>query len=245
MSETVTNTALVRSFHDLESEVDAEHISMGYAGKTPSEADVTSAVELNKPSSRFRLPNHIHGMRFSYTLFEEGFLKIQKWKGKTLVEDHYLTLRFMSPVAKVTRVIAKRALYAAAGLLGAGLVAAVLAAVTPYDQIFRSASILLGCGTIISFMLFLHWSHERTHFFTSMGNCEVLTLTGTVESFRACRTIAPAVSKAIRDAQANNTKNEQTYFREEMHEHYRLHRADVITPEDCSDATRKILAKFE
>jgi len=56
--------------------------------------------------------------------------------------------------------------------------------------------------------------------------------------------MAPVIAKAIEDSRAHNTSNEQIYYREEMHEHYRLERADIITPEDCSTSTRRILAKF-
>jgi len=80
---------------------------------------------------------------------------------------------------------------------------------------------------------------------TSEGGGEVLRLMGSVESFRACRSIAPVVSKAIEEAQAVNTDDRQVYLREEMHEHYRLQRANVITTEVCTAATRKILGKYE
>ena len=209
-----------------------------------SEADTTSAVELSKVSAEFQIANHLHGTRFRYVLYEEGYLKIWKWKKNKLVQEYYLSLRFMTPEYKVTRVVAKQAIYATAGFLAAGIVSAVLAVVTPWDGFFRPTAILAGTGSAISFMLFLYWSHERTHFFTRVGRCEVLKLMGSAESYRSCRSMAPVIAKAIEDARAHNTSNEQIYYREEMHEHYRLERADIITPENCSTSTRRILAKF-
>jgi len=209
-----------------------------------SEADTTSAVELSKVSAEFQIANRLHGTRFRYVLYEEGYLKIWKWKKNKLVREYYLSLRFMTPEYKVTRVVAKQAIYATAGFLAAGIVSAVLAVVTPWDGFFRSSAILAGTGSAISFMLFLYWSHERTHFFTRVGRCEVLKLMGSAESYRSCRSMAPVIAKAIEDSRAHNTSNEQIYYREEMHEHYRLERADIITPEDCSTSTRRILAKF-
>ncbi len=245
MSNQTTATPLHRTAQDLEPQESAEHISMGSTQATvTSEADKTSTVELNEVSAEFQIVNRMHGTRYRYTLYEEGYLKIWKWKKKKLVREYYLSLRFMTPEYKVTRIVAKRALYAAAGLLAAGIVSTVLALVTPWDGFFRPTAILAGTGAAISFMLLLYWSHERTHFFTRVGRCEVLKLMGSVESYRGCRSMAPVIAKAIEDARPHNSSTEERYYREEMHEHYRLERADVITPENCSASTRKILARF-
>ena len=245
MSNQTTATELHQTFQDLESQDSAEHISMGSTQATvTSKADTTSAIELSKVSAKFQIANRLHGTRYKYVLYEEGYLKIWKWKKNKLVQEYYLSLRFMTPEYKVTRILAKRAIYAAAGLFAAGMISAVLAFVTPWDDFFRPTAILAGTGSAISFMLFLYWSHERTHFFTHEGRCEVLKLMGSAESYRSCRSMAPVIAKAIEDARAHNTSNEQIYYREEMHEHYRLERADLITPEDCSTSTRRILAKF-
>lgn len=245
MSNPASANDLLQTFQDLESQEPAEHISMGSTQATvTSQADSTTAIELNRVSAEFQITNRLHGKRFRYVLYEEGYLKIWKWEKKNLVQEYYMSLRFMSPEYKVTRVVAKPTLYAAAGLLAVTMISAVLALVTPWDNFFRPAAILAGTGSAISLMLFLYWSHERTHFFTRVGKCEVLKLMGSVESYRSCRSMAPVIAKAIEDARAHNTSSEQHYYREEMHEHYRLERADIITPEDCSTSTRRILARF-
>jgi hypothetical protein len=245
MSNQATSTELLQNFQDLESQDSAEHISMGSTQATvTSEADKTSTVELNKVSAEFQIANRLHGIRFRYVLYEEGYLKIWEWKRKKLVREYYLSLRFMTPEYKVTRIVAKQTLYAAAGLLAAGIVSTVLALVTPWDGFFRPTAILAGTGSAISLMLFLYWSYERTHFFTRVGRCEILKLMGSAESYRSCRSMAPVIAKAIEDARTHNTSSEERYYREEMHEHYRLERADIITPEDCSNSTRRILSKF-
>ena len=245
MADLGTANDLVRTFHDLEAEASAEHISMESVETTGlNAADKTAAVELNKVSAKFRVSNRLHGTRSSYVLYEEGYLKICKWKKRKLELEYYLSLRFMTPDYKVTRIVAKPPIYAAIGLLAAGIISVVLALVTPWDGFFRPTAILAGTGSAISFMLFLYWSHERTHFFTRVGKCEILKLMGSVESYRACRAMVPVIAKAIEDARTHNTSSQERYFREEMHEHYRLQRADVITPERCSISTRRILAKF-
>jgi len=81
-----------------------------------SEADTTSAVELSKVSAEFQIANRLHGTRFRYVLYEEGYLKIWKWKKNKLVREYYLSLRFMTPEYKVTRVVAKQAIYATAAM---------------------------------------------------------------------------------------------------------------------------------
>ena len=223
----------------------AEHVSMESVETTGlNAADKTAAIELEKVGAKFQVANRLHGTRFSYVLYKEGYLKIYKWKKKKLVNEHYLSLRFMNPEYKVTRIVSKPAIYATAGFFVAGIVSAALGYVTPWDGFFRSTTILSATGAAISFMLFLYWTHERTHFFTRAGKCEILKLMGSVESYRSCRSIAPVIKQAIEEARAHNTSSEELYFREEMHEHYRLQRANVITPEACSISTRRILAKF-
>jgi hypothetical protein len=245
MSESASNTDIVKRFEESDQEARSEHVSLDSGGTPRSQAEVTAAVEFQKPSEVFRFANRMHGTRFLFELYDEGYLKIRQWKKNALKEEFYLTLRYLDPVARVTRVVARRCMYFAAAFFSAGLVTAVIDAILPYDQIFRSATILLGCGSAISFMLFLYWSHERTHFHSATGDCEVLTLMGSVESFRSCRVLAPKISKAIEAAQSDNVKDYNVYLREEMHEHYRLQRAGAISGEACSAATKTILSKFD
>ncbi len=240
MSTQASAAEIEQSFHDLESQASAEHISMG-----SSEPDITSAVELNNVRSHFKISNRMRGTQFSYVLYDEGYLKVRKRKGKELVEDHYLSLRFMSDTPRLSRIIAKRTLFTALGLLGACLLSALLGTVTPWGDVFSTATILLGTGAAIAFMLCLYRSHEITHFYTANGNCEVLRLMGSVESYRKCRAMVPNIVQAIRDAKATNPDDRSMYLRESMHEHYRLQRANVISKEACSISTRKILAEFQ
>ena len=72
----------------------------------------------------------------------------------------------------------------------------------------------------------------------------VLTLIGTVDSFKRCRSIAPRIVRAIEEAQAKNVRDRSDYLRQEMREHYRLREFGVIDHDDCSEATRRILAQF-
>ncbi len=229
-----------QSFRDEETQTTAEHISLSSAN-----ADLTTVVQLNKITSHFNVSNRLHGTTFSYVLYEEGFLKVRKRKGKELVQDHYLSLRFLSDTPKISRVIAKRTLIAAIGLTAACLVTALIGLLTAWDGFFRAATILLGTGATIEFLLFLYWSHERTHFYTAKGDCEVLRLMGSVESYRACRAIVPELCQAIRDAQAYNPSDHALFLREAMHEHYRLQRASVISTDACTTSTRKILTEFQ
>ena len=88
MSNQASATELLRTFQDLESQESAEHISMGPTQATvTSEADTASAVELNEVSAEFQIANRLHGTRFRYVLYEEGYLKIWKWKRKIWYES--------------------------------------------------------------------------------------------------------------------------------------------------------------
>ena len=106
MSEQANAENLLESLHGMESEIDSEHVSMGSGeSATNSEADITATIELKKLRSTFDFASRPHGTRFAYELYDEGFLKVRKWKRNKLVRDYYLSLRFISPVAKVTRIV--------------------------------------------------------------------------------------------------------------------------------------------
>ena len=239
MSIQASASEIEQSFHDMESGTDAEHISMG-----SYEADITSAVELNNIRAHLKVSNRLHGARFSYVLYEEGFLKVRKRKGKNLVQDHYLSLRFLSSKPKITRIIAKRTAYTALGLAAVGIVSVLLSLITPWVDFFRLTAMLFGVGTASAFLMFLYLTHERVHFYTAAGECEVLRLMGSVDSYRTVRAIVPAICRAIDDAQANNPNDRAVFLREAMHEHYRLQRARVISKNACGGATRRILSEF-
>ena len=232
------------AFHDVEG--DFEHISINSAGQGElHDAEITAEVELTKLQDQFQFSDLSHGTRYIYELYEEGFLKVRAWKKKKLVQDFYLALRYLNPTPKVTRIVARRSMKTAAGLLAATALSAIISYLLPYDQLFRSFAILLGSGSLISFMLFLYLTYERIHFFTATGECEVLRLLGSVESFRTCRTIAESLTKAISEAQAQNAVDWSIYLRKEMREHYRLERAEVISHDACSEGTRNILSRFD
>ncbi|MEE8542672.1 MAG: hypothetical protein V3S94_02340, partial [Gammaproteobacteria bacterium] len=72
MSTEVTVSQIEQAFHEEDTQTTAEHISLG-----SYEADITSATELNDISSRFKVSNRLHGTRFSYVLYEEGFLQVR------------------------------------------------------------------------------------------------------------------------------------------------------------------------
>ncbi len=244
MSDQTVAEDFARSIHDLEA--DSEHISITSSDPTEIQnAEFTGAVELNTVRATYQMSDWSHGTRYLFELYEEGFLKVRAWKNKHLVQDTYLALRYLKPASKVTRIVARRSLKAAAGLLLATAIAAITSFVLPYDQLFRSVSIVLGSGSIVSFMLFLYLTYEQTHFFSATGKCEVLRLRGSVVTFRTCRTIADELCQAITAAQAQNTDDWPIYLRKEMHEHYRLQRAGVISDGACSSATREILSRFD
>ena len=227
-------------------ETESEHISIDASGQgVIQNAEVTAEIELSKVRKTFQFSDRSHGTRYLFEFYEEGFLKVRAWSKKTVIQDFYLALRYLSPISKVTKVVARRSMKAAAALLAATVIAGIISFVLPNDQLFRSLSILLASGSIISFMLFLYLTYERTHFFSATGECEVLRLLGSAETFRTCRTIAEELTRAITEAQAQNTDDWSIYLRKEMHEHYRLQRADVISQDACTKATRQILSRFD
>jgi hypothetical protein len=234
-----TATLTAEYIHQIVNDETTEHISLG-----EDFAVLAGAEEPEKITQRFEFSNLTSGRRTQLIFYAEGFLRVRQWQRKKKVRDYLLSLRFLGPTMTVARTIPMRVLHVAAGFAGFGLLCGLLSWLTPWNALFTPAAVFGATGTVISAMLFLYLANEKTMFATAAGNATVLTLLGTADSFKRCRSIVPAIVRAIEQAQAKNIQDRSDYLRQEMREHYRLREYDVIDYNDCSIATRRILAQF-
>ena len=235
------NTATITAdyIHRIANDETTEHISLGDDFGVLAGAD-----EPEKITQRHEVANRTCGRRMQLIFYEEGYLRVREWQRKKKVRDYLLSLRFLSPATTVTRKLPMRVLHVAAGFAGFGLLCALVSWLTPWNALFTPAAVFSGTGAVIASMLFIYLAHEKTEFATAAGNATALTLLGTADSFKRCRSLVPEIVRAIEDAQAKNIQNRSDYLRQEMREHYRLREFGVLDHDDCSDATRRILAQF-
>lgn len=216
-----------------------EHISLGEDFTV-----LAGAEEPRKVKKKLGYKNLLTRRRTELTIYEEGYLRVRRWKGDARDEEYMVSLRFLAPRIRASRHIPMRILQIAGGFAGFGLLCSLIAYLAPWDVFFIPAAILGGVGAVSAATIFLYLAHEKTMFSTASGNAVVLTLYGTADSFKRCRSMVPAIIKAIEDAQAKNTQDRSDYLRHEMREHYRLREHGVIDHDVCGAATKKILSEF-
>jgi hypothetical protein len=225
--------------HRIATDETTEHISLG-----EDFAVLAGAEEPEKITHRFEFSNRLRRKRTQLVFYAEGYLRVRQWQHKKQVLDYMLSLRFLSPEIRTSRRIPMRVLQVAGGCAGFAALCGLLSWLTPWNMVFTPAAVVSGIAAAIAVLIFLYIANERTMFSTAAGNAAVLTLIGTADSFKRCRSVRPEIVNAIKGAQAKNIQDRSDYLRQEMREHYRLREYGVIDHDDCSEATRRILAQF-
>ena len=207
----------------------------------------TEAVrETRRPATvaaEFDLKSLFRGTRTRLTLYKEGLLTVREL-GAGRHKELMLDLRYLDPTPSVSRTVAVRLLYPAGGaaVLAALLVALASLGVFPPVACLIPAFVL-GLVAGVMTWRFLYQSGERAVFRTARGQADVLELVDCIGERKMLRRIVPAIAAAIRAA-GEARGDYQLYLREEMREHYRLAETGVISEDECSTCTQRILHQF-
>jgi hypothetical protein len=203
-----------------------------------------SADEPTVVGKQFSLTNRVRGLHTEFTFFNEGFLKIREYKRKKLARDYMLELRFLNPKPAVVRRFVTQTFLAACGMAAAAAISWLLTKFTALDTFTFPASIIFLTAACIGLLLCMYQSGEKVLFCTASGNVTVLMMLANIGCFRRSRSIVPEISRAIGNAIANNTLDEEPYLRAEMQDHYRLRNEGIISPKACQTGTSRILSRF-
>lgn len=188
--------------------------------------------------------DRLRGMDLRITLYDEGYLRLDETRGKR-TRTHNVNLRYLDPVPTVKRHYAKRTLKIVALLAIIAGVAASLTVLPSVRAIAILAATAAGGAALGAFLLFVYLSHEKTVFRTMHGRAAALTLTAGLGRIRRLRRILPNIINAIGDAADDIGEDTTVFLRAEMREHYRLRTDGVLSEEECSDSTGRILVHFD
>ena len=206
-------------------------------------AAVPDARRPETVAAQFDLKSLFRGTRTRLTLYKEGLLTVRE-VGPGRRKELMLDLRYLDPRPSVSRTVAVRLLYPAGG---AAVLAALLVALASLGVLPPIACLIpaFALGLIAGVMTwrFLYQSGERAVFRTARGQADVLELVGSIGESQTLREIVPAIVAAIRAA-GTARGDHQLYLREEMREHYRLAKTGVISEDECSTCTQRILHQF-
>jgi hypothetical protein len=218
----------------------SEHIYMGSDNLNP---DPQTAAKTMR--ERVELRNGVRRMATELTLYAEGFLKVAPTVRGKRGDVFRLDLHYLDPVPAVTKVIAKRSLYAALGCAAAAGCAFALRSVEPLEPFVWYAFAAAVAATLAAVAAAVYRSHVRFEFATIHGRAPVLTLLANLGSIRRFRAFMPVLTSAIDEAAEAIGSDTAAYLRAEMREHYRLREDGVLDHEQCAAGTGRILAQFE
>jgi hypothetical protein len=219
----------------------SEHI---YLASEP-EAGQETESEPQSVLERFQLKDGRRRLTAQLTLYEGGVLKLYRRRGKKRLSSHTIKLRYLDAIPTVSRHVAWRWLWAALGAAALAIAAAALAQLAPLRPFALPAAAAAGLAAAIAACVFYWRSHETTAFYTLNGRARAITLTASVGRFRQGRGIRPKLARAIAAAEETIGEDTALYLRAEMREHYRLRHDGVLSSEDCTESTGRILAQFD
>jgi len=196
-------------------------------------------------AERLNLQSLLGGPRTQLTFYKEGLLAVRTSGYGVRPKECTLDLRYLDPRPTVSRIAARQMLYpaVAAAVFAAVLVgAAWLGVLSPLAGLVPAFA--LGAAACILALRFLHRTGERAVFRTARGQAEVLVLFSALGTTAELRRVVPIVVAAIRCAGADGVTDNTSYLREEIREHYRLAQSGVISEDECSTSTQRILHQF-
>jgi hypothetical protein len=222
----------------LDSGAGGEHIFMG------SDEPVAQAA-VRTVSGRTLLVNRLRRAALELTLYTEGLLEVREQRGGRAREPIRLDLVYLDPVPAISRFVARRTLLVAVALTAGALAAGAAARVDALRAAAWPIAAAAAIGALLTLLLALHRSQEKTTFMTIHGRAPVLALTAHFGSIRRFRAFVPILSRAIEDAAERIGDDTAAFLRAEMREHYRLRGEGVLTQDTCAASTGRILAQFD
>ena len=191
-----------------------------------------------------RVRNRVHGTITEFTFYDEGFLKLREGNRKKINKEHILELHFLNPEPVTTRRFATVSLWSSLGMGILALFVSFVLPLTNHAQFTVSLTAILATLATLSLLIFVYRSDVIYQFFTTNGQTEVLTLTGSFGCNHHMCAMAREIRQAIVRASAETGAHDDRYLRAEMLAHYKLAKTGVITRDACSDAAALILSKF-
>jgi hypothetical protein len=216
----------------------AEHILIS----SDESADPNAAKTVRE---RWSLRNPLRRQSTEITVFEEGYAEIKQRAARSSGAPFRLDLRYLDPIPSITRVVATRAWWTAAGCAVAALGAFALAYFTPLGALALSFGLGAAAAASVATAIALHRSQETIEFFTLHGRARVLVLVANFGAIKPFRAFLPELSHAIEEAAEEMIGDTSAFLRAEMREHYRLRGGGVLSVGSCAESTGRILAHFD
>jgi hypothetical protein len=213
--------------------------------RTLTDPDAYSNPRAREISQELELRDMIRGRTCRICLYTEGLADVEVESRAQPRTHERFNLRFLHPTPQISRHCPVLLLKIAGGFAGLTVIAALLKVFGVFEVYTLYTAIACGVASIASFAVAYYRTHQKFVFKTLHGRAEALRLVaGFGTGFRA-RKVLPRLTQAIAAFSGTSDGDNADYLRAEMHEHYRLRKENILTAEECSDATSRLLNKFD
>jgi hypothetical protein len=160
--------------------------------------------------------------------------------------EYVLDLRFVDPLPRLSRHIARR--WISASLVVLAVVVAMAAimrdSATPWWKHRWLAVWAAAVGAwALTTLIAAYRTSETVRLLSTYGRAGLLEFTGGVGTFRALQRFMPKLTAHLRLASAARRRTKGEHLRDEMREHQRLRDIGVLAAEDYEASKARILAQ--
>ena len=220
----------------------SEHISL--------ESDSSESSTRRAARGPFRIRTRLHwrntlrGIEARFDLADDHHVQVRYLKPRRLAKQYTVDLRFFDARPRRIRHVAWAMLLLSLLLTLTGVAALLLSreGLESSRHLVTAAGVLAFTGAVAAFLLFLHRTTESLEFLTVHGEAPLIRITGGVGSGRKAKAFCIELIKSIHLAHLNMDISSQSYLRDEMREHYRLHAAGALSDAQYEACKRRILA---
>jgi hypothetical protein len=237
-SPTIDSAEAVNGHEDVWDSTSTQHISLG--------GDFHDRVEQSRTLvEQIVINDKLRGRGTRATFYDEGFLKIAERRRNKVLRKYEVDLRYLDTVPTVTRHYPIRLLKITAGCGGFSLIVSLLAWFGLLTLFTVPAAAVGIAATVVAALWSVFLSHEKISFYTLHGRAVALRLGAGLGYIRSYHKLIPLIVNAIEEASENVGEDTMVYLRSEMREHYRLRGEGILSENECSDSTSRILAHFD
>jgi hypothetical protein len=227
---------------------DAEHCvleDVTSAQPTLSDGASISSLPAREISDEFVVRDALRGRRTSVRLFTEGWADIEvKCRGQSSSHRRF-NLSFLDPVPMTSRSYPSLLLKISGGLAALAGIAALGLIFDAYAAYALRATLAGGVASLAALFVVFYRSHQKIVFRTLHGRADAIRLQAGLGTGYRLRWRLPRIVNAIAAASGSSDEDIATYLRSEMREHYRLRNEGVLSEDECSASTGKILSEFD
>jgi hypothetical protein len=204
-----------------------------------------SSSEAREVREQHEIRDRLRGRTTRVVLYSEGWADVETLRRGRRSTHHRIDLRFLDATPETSRYVPVRLLKAGGILAAITALFALPAAFGWHLNVTLTATIVGAVATLSVLFVAFYLTREKIVFQTLHGRAGAMHFGAGLGTMRRFHKLVPKLVEAIGGAAEHVHDDTAVYLRAEMREHYRLRSAGILTNEECSESTGRILARFD